>query len=63
MQDVELLGLANYRTLNADSAPMSEMVILANARGVSGDSYDRDFWESHSGSSQDVESESSASML
>eukprot|EP00974_Lingulodinium_polyedra_P016285 1577918-Lingulodinium_polyedra.AAC.1 len=42
---------------------MSEMVILANARYVSGESYDRDIWESNSGSSPDVGSDSSASML
>eukprot|EP00974_Lingulodinium_polyedra_P088873 8614978-Lingulodinium_polyedra.AAC.1 len=42
---------------------MSEMVILANTRDVSGDSYDRDVWEPNSGSSPDVGSDSSASML
>eukprot|EP00974_Lingulodinium_polyedra_P017200 1668052-Lingulodinium_polyedra.AAC.1 len=41
-QDVELQGLTNYRILNAQSAPMSEMVILANTRDVCGERYDRD---------------------
>eukprot|EP00974_Lingulodinium_polyedra_P057422 5525877-Lingulodinium_polyedra.AAC.1 len=42
---------------------MSEMVILANTRDVSGGSYDRDIWESNSGSSPDIGSDSSASVL
>eukprot|EP00974_Lingulodinium_polyedra_P011246 1085671-Lingulodinium_polyedra.AAC.1 len=42
---------------------MSEIVILAHARYVSGDSYDRDAWESNSGSSPYVGSDSSASVL
>eukprot|EP00974_Lingulodinium_polyedra_P035382 3395579-Lingulodinium_polyedra.AAC.1 len=62
-QEVELYGLTNYRTLIAQSAPTSEMAILANARYVSGESYARDSWESNSGSSPDAWSDSSASVL
>eukprot|EP00974_Lingulodinium_polyedra_P097729 9473502-Lingulodinium_polyedra.AAC.1 len=42
---------------------MSEMVILVHTRDVSGDTYDRDIYESNSGSSPDVGSDSSASIL
>eukprot|EP00974_Lingulodinium_polyedra_P126391 11198108-Lingulodinium_polyedra.AAC.1 len=42
---------------------MSEVVILAHVRDVSGDTYYRDIWESSSGSSPDVGGDSSASML
>eukprot|EP00974_Lingulodinium_polyedra_P084229 8155638-Lingulodinium_polyedra.AAC.1 len=42
---------------------MSEIVILANARDVSGEYFDRDVWESNSVSSPSVGSDSSASML
>eukprot|EP00974_Lingulodinium_polyedra_P050617 4868823-Lingulodinium_polyedra.AAC.1 len=42
---------------------MSEVVILANARDVCGESYDPDVWESGSSSSPEGDTDSSAAVL